>query len=132
MALQDRCLTIQGTLWPYKIGVSNPGNTMATRQVSYNPVRPYKTDVLQCRDHCGVIRLVVYEYMGLIIRERVKLTFFGLGFVHFFVLPCVSFNFDLLVKVSAESKNLSSRQIVKIASCKLCVREISAECELIL
>ena len=51
--------------------------------------------------------------MGLIIRERVKLTFFGLGFVHFIVLPCVSFNFDLLVQASAESKNLSSRQIVK-------------------
>ena len=65
MVLQDRCLTNQGPLWSYKTGV------------------------LQCRGHCGVIRLVVYEYMGLIIHERVKLTFSS-RFCSFFVLPlCV-------------------------------------------
>ena len=55
------------------------------------PIWSYKTGVLQCWDHCGVIRPLVYEYMGLMIRERMKLTF--LVYVLFIsFLPCVSFN----------------------------------------
>ena len=58
MVLQDRCLTIQGTLWSYKTGVLQSREHYGlTRQVSYNPGN---TMVLQ--DRCLIIQGTLWSY----------------------------------------------------------------------